>query len=623
MARKRSVSATPERPVRAVSATPERPVLAQRATLGKAGAVATMVTTPAASPRLPPLLDTRPLTGLRVLLNLWIMVFHALFMIVYFVEEEIESLFHRIPIIEHGYLAVDGFFVLSGFLLALPWVMEAEEEEAGGKRAKAAEKNPSPPPSAWARIHASWRGRFLRIIPAYALLVFLHCFVVSPCGTYPKTAVRMPPARAIFDLFFPAADAWVDNGCGGWWANALHVPFLLPFNGAFMHSWSLGVQYQMWLWAPVAWFLLDLGKGERLRLAAGGTALAAVVFRSVAQLHSSTPGIVKGSITGSALDLFWYSQPLARAHVMVAGMWTAQLAVRVALKRRRKGVEGAKTAEPSAAAAVTTAPSTFSLPLPDAVLVLLVAAFVWVNMGWADLMGGEDARYTRGLAHNLFIALLQVGTPLSSLVWCLLVLSLLFPPSRVSAAVASALSSERFGLPADLSLHTFLLHPMVMTLAYSRPAFLYPPSALDQLPAAAEGGLLDATWAPLRPVVALWFAVREAAAPSGHPLTYAAMMGLQAGVSILVTYLLAWAGMVLWERPLVAFLRRRLAAGHGASSPSLLHRGLVAYSWLVIAVGVISIPLVVGVVVLYAGPETEGWIRTTFGKAAAAAGTEA
>jgi hypothetical protein len=101
------------------------------------------------------------------------------------------------------------------------------------------------------------------------------------------------------------------------------------------------------------------------------------------------------------------------------------------------------------------------------------------------------------------------------------------------------------------------------------------------------------------------------------------MMGLQAGVSILVTYLLAWAGMVLWERPLVAFLRRRLAAGHGASSPSLLHRGLVAYSWLVIAVGVISIPLVVGVVVLYAGPETEGWIRTTFGKAAAAAGTEA
>ena len=49
---------------------------------------------------------------------------------------------------------------------------------------------------------------------------------------------------------------------------------------------------------------------------------------------------------------------------------------------------------------------------------------------------------------------------------------------------------------------------------------------------------------------------------------------------------------------------------------------VVAAAAAVVAVAVV-VAMVVGVVVLYAGPETEGWIRTTFGKAAAAAGAEA
>ncbi|HKB95401.1 MAG TPA: acyltransferase family protein, partial [Rhizomicrobium sp.] len=47
------------------------------------------------------------LDGLRGVCALTVLLFHA------------DDLFHRGPIFQHGYLAVDMFFLLSGFVIAL------------------------------------------------------------------------------------------------------------------------------------------------------------------------------------------------------------------------------------------------------------------------------------------------------------------------------------------------------------------------------------------------------------------------------------------------------------------------------------------------------------------------
>jgi peptidoglycan/LPS O-acetylase OafA/YrhL len=123
-------------------------------------------------------------------------------------------------IVHHGYLGVDLFFVISGFLLALPWFVHADTGR--------------PPPSAG----GFYRRRFLRIAPAYYVQLALLFVLVLPLlhgWTYWRS-----------DLYVYALNAV---------AHALFVHNLAPLTSASMGVngalWTLGVEAQFYLLLPL------------------------------------------------------------------------------------------------------------------------------------------------------------------------------------------------------------------------------------------------------------------------------------------------------------------------------------------------------------------------------------
>ncbi|HEX3097366.1 MAG TPA: acyltransferase [Usitatibacter sp.] len=107
--------------------------------------------------------DIPVLDGLRGIAVIWVVAFH--FVVLREGDAWVEAL-HAMPaldaLVRNGYLGVDLFFLLSGFLLALPWLAHAN---AG-----------LPPPSA----KAFYVRRARRILPAYYVQLVLLFLVALP-----------------------------------------------------------------------------------------------------------------------------------------------------------------------------------------------------------------------------------------------------------------------------------------------------------------------------------------------------------------------------------------------------------------------------------------------------------
>jgi peptidoglycan/LPS O-acetylase OafA/YrhL len=106
-----------------------------------------------------------PLDGLRGIAVLWVILFHYCALREPAGDPWVEAL-KRVPALEavvrNGYLGVDLFFLLSGFLLVLPWLV----------RAHAGETAPAALPF--------YRRRFLRIAPAYYVQLVLMFLLAVP-----------------------------------------------------------------------------------------------------------------------------------------------------------------------------------------------------------------------------------------------------------------------------------------------------------------------------------------------------------------------------------------------------------------------------------------------------------
>ena len=120
----------------------------------------------------------------------------------------------------NGYLGVDLFFLITGFLLVLPWIRHAE---AG-----------LPAPSA----RAFYRRRFLRIVPAY----WVHLALLA----------------AVFIPLVAGADAWARAWRFYLFNFAVHAPLLhytTPLTSASMSVngalWTLALEAQWYLLLPL------------------------------------------------------------------------------------------------------------------------------------------------------------------------------------------------------------------------------------------------------------------------------------------------------------------------------------------------------------------------------------
>ena len=131
-----------------------------------------------------------------------------------------------IPWLPAGFLGVDTFFVLSGFLITSLLISEWQRRHTIG-------------------LGQFWARRARRLLPALLLLlvfVVLYAAFVAPAGTYP--GLRLD---ALSTLFYVAN--WHFILIGGNYFNQTGLPSLLT------HTWSLAVEEQFYL----VWPLVVLG----------------------------------------------------------------------------------------------------------------------------------------------------------------------------------------------------------------------------------------------------------------------------------------------------------------------------------------------------------------------------
>lgn len=162
-----------------------------------------------------------PLDGLRGIAVLWVMAFHYCALRDAAADPWVEAL-RSLPladaVLRNGYLGVDLFFLISGFLLTLPWLL----------RARAGEAVPAAMPF--------YRRRLRRIVPAYYLQLLLLFMLVMP--------------------LLRGADYWRRDLYVLAWNAVAHAGFI--HNTTPLTSGSMGVNGALWTLAVEAQFYLLL-----------------------------------------------------------------------------------------------------------------------------------------------------------------------------------------------------------------------------------------------------------------------------------------------------------------------------------------------------------------------------
>jgi peptidoglycan/LPS O-acetylase OafA/YrhL len=176
------------------------------------------------------------LDGLRAVAILGVILYHA-------------------RVLPGGFLGVDVFFVLSGFLITS--LLISEWDERGG-----------------VSFRDFYARRALRLFPA------LGCVIVAALLLFGSLAVTGNPGERSFAWSTLDAVPWVVAFAGNW-ARALDPSALFGSLGALGHTWSLAVEEQFYLLWPAVCVLLMRRRLNRGRLALGLAllALAEMVYR--------------------------------------------------------------------------------------------------------------------------------------------------------------------------------------------------------------------------------------------------------------------------------------------------------------------------------------------------------
>jgi len=164
------------------------------------------------------------LEGLRGVAVLWVLVFHYFVAASELFEDPFNSMIAASPaldtIVRHGYYALDLFFLISGFLLTLPWFRHA----AQGR----------PAPSA----RDFYIRRIRRIVPAYYVQLAFLFFVAVPL-LHGLNIWWLDPMKMLANVY----------------AHLFFVHYTTPLTSASMSVngvlWSLSLEAQYYLLLPL------------------------------------------------------------------------------------------------------------------------------------------------------------------------------------------------------------------------------------------------------------------------------------------------------------------------------------------------------------------------------------
>ena len=326
-----------------------------------------------------------PIDGLRGLAVLWVVAFHLVVMrsAAGIADPWIEAL-ARTPTLDaiarNGYLGVDLFFLLSGFLLAAPWFMHARAGIA--------------PPAA----SGFYLRRVRRIVPAYYLqLVFLFALVLP----------------LLHGRKYWRSDLYVDL-----WNAAAHALFLQ--NTSPLTSGSLGANGALWTLAVEAQFYLLLPLAAPFFVRAPWRSFAAAAALALAWQWGAAHGLQGWVRTGLAWGAHWaWSEANVRDVLAIQlPAFAAHLALGMALAGAWVRSRGAplralaRIALAALAIALLAAQLGGRVPLPKEharmVPMLALALFLWLAVtakhGFAArVLGGGALAFAGRVSYSAYL----------------------------------------------------------------------------------------------------------------------------------------------------------------------------------------------------------------------------
>ena len=210
-----------------------------------------------------------PLTGIRGLAALAVIVVH------FYAHTGVKQHgFHMgvlQPIALHGWMGVDLFFILSGFVMALVHQKDFVE-------------------FSWQKCQKYWYLRFARVYPLHAFLMIIFLIAVVVKSYLQRYGLNGQHLPLLFTQWMPTQAEYTT---GHFWASLLLVQIWSPtqswFNPA---SWSVAAEALAYLWFPVlAYLSLRVNKLKWNWLILIAFWLAFRIFDAFAPVESWLPSI--------------------------------------------------------------------------------------------------------------------------------------------------------------------------------------------------------------------------------------------------------------------------------------------------------------------------------------------
>lgn len=421
-----------------------------------------------------------------------------------------------------GFLPVDGFFVLTGFLIAYPLFKEEqkrlkairEAEGAGSASAPAAAavvgsdaKTAAASGSIWTfDLRTFYYRRVTRMLPSYLLAIYFHCGLLFPGGIqHSMSVVRSDGFRNFIDRVLPdLKDA--PNNCtpGHLWTNLTWTNHLMPFGGCMGWTWSFALQFNFYLFFPLLW------KWAHARLAKkqskAGVASAAsspssfvlpflYVFLAFSLLVRALSFLQIRRFDlrheeGIFMGFFWYSNSFTRGGAIVWGVIAAHASVHTNLVRWMRAHPSVVTLGWALTASIVGLQMFWSRIFAEGNMIETPG---WSSMELTQKLGGASSlNYSTPniqayWGQALFQILVLVGSPGSNLIFVFLLLVVVNGLGSLGKALQRFLSLPVFYPLSTLSWWVYLVHPAIMIRWYS-----WHVSALGEIDMSVRGVMRNA-----------------------------------------------------------------------------------------------------------------------------------